>query len=430
MDTIEAYRTKYEQAGIETMPIPYKHKAPPLVTGWYSTSSFDLWRLVRTPTNLAVIAGRKGLNIIDSDNHATVEAVDNYLAGLGIPQVGTISKRGGHRYVRSDFGLDKAQVKLKQPLKGELRLYHTYALAEPSVVQGFEYEQVGDLALIPWVESRDIRELIDISSVDTPLIQYGSPPVPIVRREPKRWVRRILEYLPHAEKGKQVQLSGKYYSSRSESVIGVMESLILSGCAFDEISSLFDGLDLEWNVRWYECTYANALNWLCNSEYRKILELLFNLGMSISTRSGKTDLLVYKSCVAHAWMLGSTEVYLPSREIAQFDRPCRSTVQYSLKRLVKLGVLSVDYPVFAPRRNTSGIYSFDLSILSSKVSSNIHSSINILNNRCDIWPSLPKKEFQRRKLHFEKDRISYSDYLSSHNLYQNPSYRKSIARNK
>ena len=108
MDTIETYRAKYEQAGIETMPIPFNHKAPPVERGWPSTSSHDLWRRARYPTNLAVIAGRNGLKIIDSDNHATVDAVDNYLVGLGIPKVGTKSKRGEHRYVRSDIGLDKA----------------------------------------------------------------------------------------------------------------------------------------------------------------------------------------------------------------------------------------------------------------------------------------------------------------------------------
>ena len=409
MDSIEAYRVKYEHAGIETMPIPYRHKAPPSKIGWPSSSSYDLWRRKRNPTNLAVIAGRNGLKIIDSDNRATVEAIDKYLAGLGIPQVGTKTKRGGHRYIRSDFALEKAQVKLKHPLKGELKLYNSYALAEPSIVHGFEYEQVGDLALIPWVESRDLQKLIDIRSADTAIIQYESPPVPIVPREPKQWVRRILEYLPQAEKGEQVQVSGKYYPSRSESAIGVMESLILSGYSFDEILSLFDVLDLEWDLGWYVSTDTNALDWLCNSEYRRILELLFNLGMSISTRTGKTDLLVYKSCIAHAWMLGSTEVSLPSREIAQFDRPCRSTVQYSLKRLVKLGVLSVDYPDFARRRNTSGIYSFDLSLLSSNVSYNIHNSINILNDKCDIWPKLPKKELKERNLRFEKDRIAFSE---------------------
>ena len=77
MDTIEAYRTKYEQAGIETMPIPFNHKAPPVESGWPSTSSYDLWRRARNPTNLAVIAGRNRLKIIDSDSRATVEAVDN-----------------------------------------------------------------------------------------------------------------------------------------------------------------------------------------------------------------------------------------------------------------------------------------------------------------------------------------------------------------
>ena len=85
-----------------------------------------------------------------------------------------------------------------------------------------------------------------------------------------------------------------------------------------------------------------------------------------------------------------------------------------------LGLLSVDYPEFAYFDNTSGIYTFNESILSTINLHNIHNSINILEEDSNIWPSLPLNELAKRKQRIENERSIYYKILSDRNMARMP----------
>ncbi|MCJ7831530.1 MAG: bifunctional DNA primase/polymerase [Dehalococcoidia bacterium] len=333
-----AWAEFYRHAEIDTVPLPAGAKRCALKQ-WPIRDSRELWDHADRHANIAVRSGGHGLLVFDCDDFSTAEYVVRWLEGLGLMDVpGAVTRRGQHVYVRTSIPAGFTSAKFSPAdFEGELRGNRSYSVAPPSVVGDWQYRPVGDVHAIPVIEWRDVRWLVPEEKPD--LSTSAAPPIPILRRNLPARAKRLAAQLEQAPKGVPVDK----YPSRSEALWAYWALGISAGQSYRELRRQLG--DIDYTDRWLQQDHRRAIAAMQTVGVRPQLEQLYALVPMLvrrkDPRSQRTDTIVLKGCIGLAWAGSGMDWVIHSPDVAKATGLSRRTVDDSLKRLERCGMLTL-----------------------------------------------------------------------------------------
>lgn len=339
MDTIEAWRRRYLQAGVTTIPLPSFSKGA--AYSWTSIAPAQAWLdYGSTAGNIGILAGNT-LAIIDQDTEAATYAVDTWAGGLGLELPTVYSATPGHRqsYLRClDIPEGVTVAKLDIDAVSDFRAHRAYAVAPPSAVyigddlRRYKWAGPSDAELLMVqrpIKWRDLEPLLLRKPGDAGEL-LDAPPLRLLWRPAPDALAR-LELAARAPQG-----------LRSEIEAAALCGMAVAGWDFDAVRSAFVELQPGHyrdagkhgdSYLWH--TWRTGITMLAAQGERPAIAASYHAASSAAWpgRSGAYDRAVYLAMLAIAWAQETWTISASCRDVAQYAAIGVKTASYALKRL-------------------------------------------------------------------------------------------------
>lgn len=372
MDTIEAWRRRYLQAGVATIPLPSFSKA----CDWYKWGSIEpgpAWLDYGSSAgNIGILAGNT-LAILDQDTIAASSAIDTWASGLGLELPTVYTATEGHRasYLRClDIPEGETVAKLAIDAVSDFRAHRAYAVAPPSAVyigddlRRYKWARYSDPELLMVqrpIKWRDLEPLLLRKPGDAGELLDALPLRLLWRPAPDALQR--LELAARAPKG-----------LRSEIEAAALCGMAVAGWDFDAVRSAFVELQPGHyrdagkhgdSYLWH--TWRTGITMLAAQGERPAIAASYHAASSAAWpgRSGAYDRAVYLAMLAIAWARNTWTIAASVRDLAQHAALSVRAAHNALKRLrLDYGLLELEHDA---ERGPCDAHTFRVSPFVSKV---------------------------------------------------------------
>ena len=339
MDTIEAWRRRYLQAGVTTIPLPSFSKGA--VYDFTTVGPAQAWLDYGSSAgNIGILAGNT-LAILDQDTIAASSAIDTWAGGLGLELPTVYTATPGHRasYLRClDIPEGLTVAKLDIDAVSDFRAHRCYATAPVSAVyigselRRYKWARPSDPELLMVqrpIKWRDLEPLLLRKPGDAGEL-LDAPPLRLLWRPAPDALQR-LELAARAPKG-----------LRSETEAAALCGMAVAGWDFDAVRSAFVELQPGHyrdagkhgdSYLWH--TWRTGITMLAAQGERPAIAASYHAASAAAWpgRSGAYDRAVYLAMLAIAWGRNTWTISASCRDVAQYAAIGVKTASYALKRL-------------------------------------------------------------------------------------------------
>jgi hypothetical protein len=342
LDSVHAWRRRYERLGLRTIPLI--GKAPATHLSWRESAASALWQSVGPDFagNIGILLGN-GLVVADADDQSAITSLSSGFRSMGLRTLVVKTPHGMHFYLKvSDIPAAYSHSLLPSGVgEGELRARNCYVVAPASQADGVLYrwldgtpERLATQRVVHWAE---LAWLLP-NAESHPMVK--AVPIRLLHREMPPKAKSLLEALAIASKGEAIGA----YATRSEAEAAVVSILILAGWSQDEIQSTFDlwkpGKYWETKARdrqtYVDRTFTRALSSIASHPTRVAVAHCWQ-AVSANPRwkgaDGFTRRDTLLGLLALCWQFASWEIFAPQRSLAEYaatSSPCISRTLPSL----------------------------------------------------------------------------------------------------
>jgi hypothetical protein len=346
---LEQWRKRWQAAGVQVIPLKHSSKEP--MFAWQTVTPAEQWQRLGSGFrgNIGAVLGN-GFAVIDCDNTQALSSVSAFCDGNGLklPQVQTVSGGAHYWLTVSDAPADFSyQLLAPEVGAGELRVSRCYVAAPCSSIGDKRYkfvygspESLAGLRAVRW------QTLLALVSKPAPEREFERLPVRLVRRDMPARASDLLLLLRDAPESIPVDR----YQSRSEAEAAVVAVLILAGWTKPEIRKAFEDARAAHYLsagnsrgRYFETTYRNVLNDICNTPERVELAAMYQAaeGLSWGGACGALNMATYRALCAVAWQFATFEPEASERVLAEHAAATQRGISNALKRLERLALVDV-----------------------------------------------------------------------------------------
>lgn len=356
VDTIEAWRRRYQQAGITTIPLPSFSKAA--AYPWTSVPPAEAWlKYADSAGNIGILLGNT-LACLEQDTPVATDVVDAWSSGLGVelPTVYSATPDHRHSYLRcKDVPQGFTLGKLGCDGISDLRTSHAYAVAPPSAVYGDS-----GLRYYRWSNARTMERDVRLLMTQRPIAwrdleplllhapsaaqeQLDSLPVRLLWRPAYGALQRLAESAS-APRGR-----------RSELEASAVCAMAVSGWNFDEVARAFAEVQPghyrdagQYGEQYLWHTWCTACTYLAAQGERPAIAVSYRTASEAAWpgRSGAYDKATYLALLAICWQVGDWTAAASVRDLAQHAAITPKAASTAMRRL------RLDYDLAALARDT------------------------------------------------------------------------------